>query len=71
MRSDVADIVGVGYSSVGRKIFFLMKNLVPMPVTHSEGRRLFPMPNSNRHPHSFAFDLSQVEVSGPWSSFVG
>ena len=44
--------------------------MVPVPVTRSEGRRLFPIPNSKRHPHSFAFDISQVEVSGPWSRFV-
>ena len=47
-----------------------MKNMVPVPVTHSKGRRLFPMPNSKRRPHLFAFNLSQVEASGTWSSFV-
>ena len=44
--------------------------MVPLLVTRSEGRRLFPMPNSKRRSHSFVFDLSQVEASGPWSRFV-
>ena len=35
----------------------------------SEGGRFFPMPNFKRRPHSFEFDLSQVEASGPWSRF--
>ena len=47
-----------------------MKNMVPVPVMHSEGMRSFPMPNSKMRPHSLAFDRSQVEASGPWSSFV-
>ena len=41
-----------------------------MLVTIYEGRRLFPMSNSKRRPHSFVFDISQVEASGPWSRFV-
>ena len=52
------------------KSSFLMNNMVPVPVLRSEGRRVFPMPNSKRIPHSLAFDLYQVEASGPWSSFV-
>ena len=49
---------------------FLIKNMVLVPVTCSEGRRLFPMPNSKSRPHSFVFDLFQVEASGPRSRFV-
>ena len=70
MRADVADVVGVGYFLVGRNVLFLMKKMVPVLVMRSEGRRFFPMPNSKRRSHSLAFDISQVEASGPWSRFV-
>ena len=52
------------------KYYFLMNKMVPFPVTRSEGRRLLPITNYKRLPHSFEFDLSQVEDSGTWSSFV-
>ena len=35
----VAEIVGVGYFSVGKNYYFLMQKMVPVPVTRSEGRR--------------------------------
>ena len=31
-----------------------MKNMVPVPMTHSEGRRLFPIPNYKRLPPATA-----------------
>ena len=48
---------------------FLMKKMVPVSVTSSEGRWLFPMPNPRRRPHSFVFDIYHVEASESWRSF--
>ena len=48
---------------------FLMK-MFPVSVTRSEGGRFSLMPKFNRRPHSFEFDLYQMEASGPWSRFV-
>ena len=70
MGADVTDIFGVGNFFVGGNVLFLMKNMVPVSVLSSEGRRVLPMPNYKRRPHSLAFDLYQVEASGPWCSFV-
>ena len=47
-----------------------MEKMMPVPVTHYEGRRLFPIQTYKRLSHSFAFDIYQVEASGPWRSFV-